>query len=55
MNWAQFPVPHQHRKHFSVMVDCYASDLGSVPSQVNFIKKFILLNALIRQNYEEND
>ena len=38
----------KHKRHFSVMVskpDCCASDLGSIPGQVNFLENFILLNS----------
>ena len=38
----------KHKRHFSAMVskpDCYASDLGSIPGQVNFLENYILLNS----------
>ena len=40
--------PTKHKRHFSVMVsmpDCCASNLGSIPGQVNFLENFILLNS----------
>ena len=38
----------KHKRNFSVMVsmsDCCASNLGSIPGQVNFFENFILLNS----------
>ena len=40
--------PTKHKRKFSIVVsmsDCYASDLGSIPGQVNFLENFILLNS----------
>ena len=38
----------KHKRHFSTTVgkpDCCASDLGSIPGQVNILENFILLNS----------
>ena len=50
--------PTKHKRKFSVMFsmsDCYASNLGSIPSQVNFLEIFILLNSSkIRRELRKN-